>query len=446
MKNSKNILIFMLVIIIVIIIIVIALINTLKDNIVHESKSIKHIELNKLDEVTDREEYFTINTILNTYYTNINYLEANIEDLEVIEVETDEEKEEIIKEYTQQGIKALQEILDDESIDYLNLNDSKILNLFKKYKNDTYKIEKLYFVEKDINIKVYYIKLIIDNQKESNIIVKTDSYNETFSIYPEEYLKEKSLNENSIEEYFDTDNIEYIEENDTNKYEVQEITDELMAQYYLYDYGDKVVNNIEQAYNSIEENYKEKRYPTLESYKDYIQNSEKRYQLLELRRYSMQEYEDYTEYTCEDQYGNKYVFKDKNIMNYTVQLDAYTLENEEFREKYKKSNNKEKGILNIDKFFQMLNMEDYESAYNVIDDGFKQNYYQTQADFENYIKQHTFKYNKVAYTQYSNKISSLHTYNIEITDLTGNSGGVYKLTIIEKLLDDINFSLSFEVE
>lgn len=439
-----------MILVIVIIGIIIAIILTLKDSIIIEDKDIthdiendiQHESINSIKEVKEREDYYAIQDVLNLYYTNINYLEAKIEDLDVIDIESEKEKKEVVEEYTNTAINNLKNIIADECI---SSNKNEILNDFKQYKNTTYRVENMYYYNRDINTDIYYIKLRIDNEKDSNIIVKIDLYNETFSIYPEKYIKDKSINESNFSDIFVVDDIEYIKENETNKYEKHSISDQTMAQYYLYDYGNIILNNIELAYSKIDAEYKKVKFPNLESYKSYIRDSNKRYDLLELKRYSIKEYDDYEQFMCEDQYGNRYIFKDKSVMNYTLELDTYTLKNEEFIEKYNGETTANKALLNLDKFFEMLNMKDYTSAYNLLDEEFKKNYFNTQTDFENYIKQRTFKYNKVTYNRYSNKINSVHVYEVAITDKTEESDASYNFTFIVKLGEDINFTVSFDI-
>ena len=202
--------------------------------------------------------------------------------------------------------------------------------------------------------------------------------------------------------------------------------------------------NTQKAYELLEKEYKEARYKNYSDFEKYAQGLKEERIYLEsyTKKYND---DDSIEYICKDGYDRVYIFKEKSVMEYTVQLDDYTLENKEFREKYTRESNKNRGILNIDKFFKMLNMQDYTSTYNLLDDNFKQNYFNTQADFENYMKQRSFKYNKVTYNKYSNKIDSVHVYEIMLTDRTEESEVSYDYTFIIKLGDDINFTVSFNV-
>ena len=55
----------------------------------------------------------------------------------------------------------------------------------------------------------------------------------------------------------------------------------------------------------------------------------------------------YTEYTCMDQFENYYIFRENKVMDYSIILDNYTIPTEEFIEKYNSVNEQKKVVLNI---------------------------------------------------------------------------------------------------
>lgn len=409
-------------------------------------KKTGHIDFSKLDKVTNRDEYYVVKTILNKYYNAINYLNADIEDIGVIGIETVQEKKEVIDEYTESGIIILQEILDKECISYLNLNENNIASKFEKYKNSYFTIKDMYSVEKNINTYLYYVTGLLDDSKEYKLIVKLDSYNQTFSIYSDEYIENKGYDETSIEKEFDIEGIEYIEENSNNKYTINNITDEIMARYYLYDYGNTVRRNIEKAYDLLDEEYKKEKYPSLEKYKEYIENSDKRYELLELKNYSVKEYENYIKFICKDQYGDTYIFEDSGIMNYTLKLDDYTIINDEDMEEYNNLENRKKVKENINTFFNMVNMQDYELAYRLLDEQFKKQNFETIEKFKEYINTKMYKHNKVEFDAYSNDMVPIYIYKVTIKDAENENSEQYNYKILVKLLENNKFIMSFSQE
>lgn len=236
-----------------------------------------------------------------------------------------------------------------------------------------------------------------------------------------------------------------IEDLANNGIEYIHITDKQMAEKYFTNYMQMMINRTKRAYDLLEDEYKEKRFKTYEEYNTFIQQNMLFLKQNKLEEVAITEKEKNKIYTCKDKYGNIYVFKETAVMDYRVQLDDYTLNNERFNEIYKKAEDKDKGILNIDKFFEMINMQDYTSAYRVLDENFKQNYFKTQADFESYIKNKVFRYNKVTYQEYSNKITDIYTYKIQLTDKTEEKQGQVEFNMVVKLLEGTNFVMSFAV-
>ena len=133
-------------------------------------------------------------------------------------------------------------------------------------------------------------------------------------------------------------------------------------------------------------------------------------------------------------------------MSYDVILDTYTIELPEFTEKYDKSNAREKVILNLNKFMQSINDKDYKYAYSLLADGFKANNFKTQTDFENYIKTNFFENNNFEYKEFGDEANTYYTYEIKITDKTGNDTREVTKTFIMLLNEGTNFELSFNIQ
>ena len=114
-------------------------------------------------------------------------------------------------------------------------------------------------------------------------------------------------------------------------YEVNEVIpvtvdDEQMARTYLVEYVSLMINDPEKAYELLDEEYKEKRYPTYESFKSYrdlIINN--RFVSATLDRYDIKVYGGYKVFDVIDAAGNNFLFKQSSIMNYKVLLDNYTI-------------------------------------------------------------------------------------------------------------------------
>ena len=83
-------------------------------------------------------------------------------------------------------------------------------------------------------------------------------------------------------------------------------------------------------------------------------------------------------------------------MNFTVQMDDYTLETDEYKEKYMNSTVVDKIKLNVNKFMEMISNYDYDEAYGLLDETYKKNNFKTEKLYEKFIEQHF--YNSNAYS------------------------------------------------
>lgn len=278
-----------------------------------------------------------------------------------------------------------------------------------------------------IIIAILCVCIYLLNSQENNEIIIDVNEIENDTSYIQGPLKQQIEN-------LEYNNIEYIH-----------ITDKQMAEKYFTKYIQLMTYNSEQAYNLLEKEYNMARFKTYETFSKYIQNNIEYFKQAKLEKVAIKSEDNYKEYTCKDQYGNVYIFKETAVMEYTVQLDDYTLENTAFTETYSKASSRDKGLLNVDKFFKMINTQDYTSAYSVLDNNFKQNYFKTQIDFEKYMKNKVFHYNKVDYKEYSNKMTDIYTYKVVLTDLTKEKANEVEFNIVMKLLEGTDFVMSFAV-
>ena len=125
-------------------------------------------------------------------------------------------------------------------------------------------------------------------------------------------------------------------------------------------------------------------------------------------------------------------------------LDSYTIENETFNEQYAKATNQQKVAANINKFFEMINAKDYTSAYKVLDTEFKNNYFKTEKEFENYIEQILYKCNSIEYLKFDDGIASVFKYNIKVINRF-DSTQQKDFAVAMQLKEGTNFVMSFEV-
>lgn len=399
-----------------------------ENQILYENK--QNIEL-----LDNRNKYFVVEKIVSAL---VSYIKETNGDMEYDKTLIDEQSAK--DAFQKEGTKIINEMLDDEYKKAMNNNDANIINFAKKYNNYQSIIDKIYIYDKSAKIDIYIVYAFIGNE-EFNLIIKTDSEDNTFSIFLNDYFKKYNYNENMKIEDINISEAS-IEENEYNKFSYTNISDKQMAQYYLNNYMKLVRTNPSLAYNLLDEQYKESKFKTSDKFVNYTQ--EKKDMLITLKEYKIINDKEYTIYICKDQYDFVYIFKEKSLMNYTVQLDDYTIENKELVEEYNKLRQVDKGAKNVEKFFEMINMKDYQNAYTKLDNTFKNNNFATLQKFEEFIKQQTYNYNSINIESYAMIDSDLYTYTVKIRNVeNSNEQRTYKLII--KLLEGTDFKMSFEI-
>ncbi len=210
---------------------------------------------------------------------------------------------------------------------------------------------------------------------------------------------------------------------------------------YFDDYKTYMLENPEQAYNLLDKEYREKRFVNIDGYKAYIENNKEMISNNSLESYKISVDDEKSKYICLDQYGNYYIFTENAIMDYTVILDTYTVDLPEFTEKYSSSTEQQKVALNIDKFMQAINAKDYKYAYGCLADSFKNNYFKTQEEFENYAKENFYASNTVEYNEFDTQ-GDVYTYSVILTDK--ETGEQKTKTFIMQLGEGTEFKMSFD--
>ena len=109
---------------------------------------------------------------------------------------------------------------------------------------------------------------------------------------------------------------------DVNEYNLVNITDRQLAAIYLNDYRNYLKNNIDQAYELLNEEYRSKKFNNIEEFKTYINT-------ININNMSVEKYNISDDKKIIDVYisdNDRFIFKIKNILEYEVYLDDTTLE------------------------------------------------------------------------------------------------------------------------
>ena len=296
--------------------------------------------------------------------------------------------------------------------------------------------------EKVENYIVYGIISSIDKEylKDSYIIVNVDRTERTFSIEPVNASSDyESIDEIKLE-YDDTE----IQRNDINEYIYKQMTYEDIIKEYFYTFKRIIQVKSDLIYNYLQEDYRLQRFGTLEDYKNYVQSNLEEIAGAQIQKYSVNNYENHTEFVCMDQYQNLYIFDETEPMEFTLQLDSYTIISDTFKETYDSKNEQYKVSMNIDKWVNMLNNRDYAHAYKVLDETFRNNNWDSEQDFEQYMRDNLPLHYDVEYKTYST-VNGTYIQQINLTDITEKTEETISLNIIMKLSDNYNFAMSFEI-
>lgn len=430
MKKIKIIIISLIIVVIILAIALGILLNNKEkiENSIEEEKISEEIQT---EENNDKEklenDYVVAKDIMNNYF---NTLSQSIEGVN--------------------NSVVILSVLDKEYITQNNLTEENVIEKFGQYKEiNSYGIRDMFKqkIEKDEQIIGYYIYIkgiIRQNGNTQTVysLIQEDFQSSSYSIcfinadeYDRAKTGEKIRNATEIN----------IEQNDYNMLADKVVSEYEISLEYLRDYINTVYNNINDGYNLLDEEYRNKKFANIEDYKNYIELQNINPEIVVLKEYAINEKDGYTQYVCIDANGRNYIFKVTSIMNYTVLLDTYTIDLPEFISKYNDATEPNKVLLNIQKVFQAINSGDYKYVYEKLDNDFKANYFKTQEDFENYIKQNLYTNNKVSYTTYEQN-GEVYIYNIQITDGNGENAGTINKKILMKLQEGTDFVMSFSVE
>lgn len=356
---------------------------------------------------------------------------------------------ELIQNNNEENKTKLLNMLDEEYIKIKNINQENINKLYEKNSLNDFVIDEIYLIKISNGVNAYIVKGKLINQTNSTkleyeLIIKLDLLNNTFSIYPHEYVLEKGYNKLKEGDTINIQKSETIENKTYNVYEDQTNRYSTIAIPYFQKLKSDMQYDVEYLYNLLDSDYKQKRFESLENFKKYININKDKISNMQIQKYARYYYDGYIQYVCIDNNGNYYIFNETSTMKYTVLLDTYTIDQPSFIEKYEAATDQNKAGMNINKFMLAINAEDYKYAYNCLADSFKQNNFPTLESFERYIKSNFYSTNKFEYTSYT-KESGYHVYSVNISNSVGN-GEIKQKNFIINLKENREFEMSFSMD
>lgn len=310
-----------------------------------------------------------------------------------------------------------------------SIHESNISNLINLYNGNTFTAKEMEILRGDriFQYRVYGYLTNDQGRQYMYLKVKTDKNNRTFEIEPyigEEYT---SLEDIPLEEA----NIDEIAKNDNNTFSYRDISKEEISRIYQRYYTNLEIERPEEAYEMLDVSYRQERFPTIDDFKMYVEENREAIEQASLSGYSVNNEDNITKYVIRDSYNNQYIIEEESIMNFTIQLDSYTIPDPTYTEEYAQLPDSEKASANVGIFMQMINTKDYTHAYEKLADGFKNNYFQSVDQFKEYVKNNWHNVNKYTINSYKNE------GNVYIFDVSLNS--------IRELREDTTINKTFNV-
>ena len=442
MKKKRNIIIIVATIGIIIILIIANIAK--KDTISKEEMNKIYSEVKENNEDVKDEKPIRTNRV-NTYVT----------------------VEETIKNYIEntknQNVELVMSVLNKEYISKNNINSNNLSSSTQQYKNITsYKNIEMYEQNSE-KFTAYYIKGQINDQGNVYFEIGVDVNNHTYDIMPiteNEYTTK--INQSTGERT--------IEKNENNSIEFKDYDNADIAKMYFDDYLKQMISNPEKAYNILDKQYRETKFENYNEFVQYINANREKLELtykmetldnndfekysdyldfklqhsnLGIKKYSIETYESYVQYTCQDAEGNYYIFSAQYPMDYSVVLDVYTTDTPYFKNMYSRSTDQNKAKLNLEKIQEALNNKDYKYIYSKLNATFKANNFATESQFETYMKDNFFDKNQITYNIVE-KQGDAWLFNAKLNNANGKEQKGINLVV--KLNEGTEFEMSFSIK
>jgi len=448
MEKIKKILIILFIIIVILILLIIFLLKNQKNdvnNVIVEDDSnefgeevILEEDNNGYTDVSDAGTFFSVVDVVKRYEKlcklNIEYASSEVyinEDEYLLDIKNEEDRK-----------NAIYNLLDKQYVKKNKITTANIDKYVYNIDTDTILLPKRMKVKygTKVNTYIYEAYLIKDKDVQNKyFIVRTNNANQTFSL---EFVNQDVgdiLNLNINENNDSIENMRY------NNFDIDTITIDEITQKYFENYKELVMIKPEIIYeNYLEDEYKQKRYGSVEEYNKYVKNNIEQIETSQITKYVTNvTSENKIEYVCMDQYENTYIFDEDSTMQYKIKFDNYTIPTEKFISTYNEATDEQKIQMNVDKFVQMINRQDYRTSYAFIDDGFKNNYFKTNEEFEEFIKNKFYLYNSISFKSIDSKGNNTYVVNVEISDITEENLEKKAVTIVMQLKDNMNFVMAF---
>lgn len=304
-KVRRNVLLVVGILIVILLIVIFSIIYNSPDSIFSNKD-------NRVTRVDNVNEYYNVQTCVKKFYElykDVYYGENFYENL------TNEE-------FKQRSLEILYNMLDKEYIEKYSVTKDNISEKVGEVLNATLQINDIYRIKKNDDIAMYIVySEQVDNVnnkiEDLNLMVKIDNSRNTFGILLDNYIVDQGFNNIKENQKYNVE-LSNILANSTNKFTAADIDQVTYVENMFEDYRYSMMYNRNRAYSLVNEETKNNKFNTFDSYNEYIKNNIKSIVIMEIKTYKVNEQEKYTDYEYVDTYGNQYTFRVTSPMKYTV--------------------------------------------------------------------------------------------------------------------------------
>lgn len=325
-------------------------------------------------------------------------------------------------ENTDNNIDALWYFFDDEVKQKLNVNINNVGTFRTNKIYSEYCIDTIYMQPVANDIKLYLVYYREENDekvKSTSILIKIDEKNQKFSIYPYQYLEKYNYTNLKSGDRIKIENVKEIKENGFNAYDSNIISTETLDYLYeLYDrYQFDLLYDLEHLYNTLNAEYKKIHYNTFEEFSLFVEGYKGVLLNDKLVGYGSAKGENCVEFIGKGESGREYIFDIKNLMNYEIMLDSYTVETVKYQSAYNAALYQVRGKYCIDRIMVAINEKNYKFVYEKLNAAQKNNYYRNYEDFEKFILETFYAKNKYDIPGQERSISkTVYQYIVNVTN------------------------------
>lgn len=257
------------------------------------------------------------------------------------------------------------------------------------------------------------------------------------------YTNNISALNTTYENVWVTQNYIYEEQEKLNEFIEEDIEQEQpqyddldLMEFYLKDFSDKALTDVEQAYNLLNEEYRDARFGSIDKFKEYIESKQLQIANIELRQFTTEDKGFDRIFKGTDENGNYYYIRELGYMDYTIILDNYTMQAD-----YSNLDDEEKIRKHVQKFILMVNSADYTNAYSLLEPTFKETNFPTEQDFITYLKNNWFERNIIASRVVREDGICVVTMREDIATTSNKIEKQFKVNMLE----GIEFTIEFDV-